>query len=110
MLCVVFRPAAPLAFLIACAAGACEPSGPSTATPVPGDDRRTEVTVFTDPPGATVLVDGGAVGVSPVTIGLNPGPHRLRATLSGYYPAQEVRIVVERGKKQSHTISLVPSH
>ena len=41
---------------------------------------------------------------------LAPGPHRLRATMSGYYPVQEMKIVVERDTPATHIIALVTSH
>jgi len=120
MLRVVVRVAAPLLALTAllptaaCDGSAGSPgsaaSVASTASTTPGDDRRTAITITTTPAGATVVVDGVAVGAAPVTVPLNPGPHRLRATLSGYYPAPETRIVVERGVAAVHALALVASH
>jgi hypothetical protein len=115
MLRVVVRVAAPLlALVLTLATAGCE-SGSSSATmapgsPASGDDRRTPVTVTTTPPGASVVVDGAVVGEAPITVRLNPGPHRLRATMSGYYPAPETRILVERGTATTHALSLVASH
>jgi hypothetical protein len=109
---VVVRLAAPLLGFVLLLGAGCEADvavGPSPAA-VPGDDRRTPVTITTMPPGATVVVDGVAVGMAPVTVPLHPGPHRLRATLSGYYPAPETRIVVERGVASTHALALVASH
>lgn len=116
MLRVVVRVAAPslLCFIVA-ALGACDAGSSSSSTAaassaVPGDDRRTPVTITTAPAGASVVVDGALVGEAPVTVPLNPGPHRLRATMSGYYPAPELKIVVERGVPVTHALSLVASH
>ena len=78
----------------------CADAGPA-ATPL---------TITTTPGGATVTVDGVGVGNSPVTVQVRPGPHRLRASMSGYYPAPETKIVVERGTAATHALSLVPSH
>jgi hypothetical protein len=113
MLRVVVLVAAPWCAVVAL--GACEgqdrgSATATTATSAPGVDRRTPITITTTPPGATVLVDGAAVGSSPVVVPLNPGPHRLRATMSGYYPAQEQRFVVERGVAATHSVALVGSH
>ena len=114
MLRVVVRVAAPFALLLwpVVLIGACDMGTSSTAsaTAVQGNDRRTPITVTTSPPGASVVVDGAVVGEAPVTVPLNPGPHRLRATMSGYYPGAELKIVVERGVPTTHTLSLVASH
>lgn len=85
----------------------CEGQAPSLPPPGPG---AAPITIVTTPPGATVTVNGIPVGPSPVTVQLNPGPVRLRATLSGYHPAPETRAVVERGTAATHTIALVASH
>ena len=97
-----------VAFLLT--AAACSDSAPSTSgLPDPGPGA-TALTVVTTPGGAAVTIDGVGVGNSPVTVSVKPGPHRLRASMSGYYPAPETKIVVERGAASSHTLSLVPSH
>ena len=61
------------------------PEDPEPAAPVvsgPG-----EVYVDTRPPGATVLIDGATVGVTPVLVpDVAPGPHRVRIELAGYRP------------------------
>jgi hypothetical protein len=85
----------------------CEGQAPSLPPPGPG---ATPITIVTTPPGAAVTVNGIPVGPAPVTVQLNPGPVRLRATMSGYYPAPETRVVVERGNAATHTIALVASH
>jgi hypothetical protein len=108
MLRVVVLLAAPLA-LPALAGCPATPAAPSTSA-APGEDRRTPITITTTPAGAVVLVDGAPVGEAPVTVPLAPGPHRLRATLSGYYPAPETKIVVERGVAATHGLALVASH
>jgi hypothetical protein len=120
MLRVVVLFAAPLLLALpGCPSPPSSPSspqaGPTAGAPAagsssPGDDRRTAITITTTPPGATVVVDGAPVGASPVTVPLTPGPHRLRATMSGYYPAPETRIVVERGVVATHSLALVASH
>jgi tetratricopeptide (TPR) repeat protein len=43
-----------------------------------------QVTVLSEPPGATVLVDDQNVGVTPVTRDIAPGQHRLLLRLVGY--------------------------
>jgi hypothetical protein len=98
-----------LPFLALCALHliGCEGQAPSLPPPGPG---AAPITIVTTPPGAAVTVNGIPVGPSPITVQLNPGPVRLRATLSGYYPAPETRVVVERGTAATHTIALVASH
>ena len=109
MLRVVVLLAAPLGLLVACPAGSSSET-PSAAAGAAADGRSTPITITTQPPGATVIVDGAAVGESPVTLPLTPGPHRLRATMSGYYPVAETKIVVERGVQATHALALVASH
>ncbi len=91
-----------------CFVGACT-DAPAVGLPDPGP-AATPLTITTTPGGATVTVDGVGVGNSPVTVQVRPGPHRLRASMSGYYPAPETKIVVERGTAATHALSLVPSH
>ena len=79
------------------------------ARPAPGP-RAIAVTLTSVPAGAVVLVDGAALGESPQTVPLNPGPHRLRATMSGYYPAPEQRFVVGTGEPTQVAITLTASH
>jgi hypothetical protein len=50
------------------------------------------------------------VGGGPQTVTLNPGPHRIKASLSGYYPASEQKIQVGQGAPLTHTLTLVASH
>ena len=86
---------------------ACDAAPSAQPTLHPG---AADITVTTVPAGASVVVDGAVVGAGPVTVKLNPGPHRLRATMSGYYPVQETKIVVERGVAATHQLTLVASH
>ena len=85
----------------------CESSAP--AAPLAGPNAI-EIVVRTEPSGATVVVDGAGVGPSPATVKLNPGPHRLRASMSGYYPAPEMKIQVGASEPREHTLTLVASH
>ncbi len=86
----------------------CEEAAPATLPP-PGPGA-TPLTVTTTPPGAQVTINGVVVGTSPVTVEVSPGPKRVRATMSGYYPAPESTVVVERGRASSHALHLVASH
>ncbi len=92
-----------VAFFLACEA-------PPPAALPPAGRGAADITILTQPPGAAVVVDGQPQGQAPVTLKLNPGPHRLRASLNGYYPAPETKIVVERGTPATHTLPLVASH
>lgn len=42
------------------------------------------VAIQTDPPGATILIDGDEVGLSPRELELPPGPHQISARAAGY--------------------------
>jgi hypothetical protein len=86
---------------------ACEPA---PAARLPDAPNGTEVTLKTTPPGATVTVDGVAVGQGPVRLKLRPGPHRVSAQASGYYPMAEQKIVVVNGAPEVHELTLVASH
>jgi hypothetical protein len=45
-----------------------------------------------------------------VKVKLRPGPHRLHATLSGYYPAPSTRVHVGATEPTELTLHLVASH
>ena len=86
---------------------ACEDSAAKLPPPAA---NAVEVTLVTDPPGAAVMVDSVPVGTGPVTLKLNPGPHRLRAAMNAYFPMQEQRVQVGEAEPRSFTLSLVKSH
>lgn len=68
------------------------------------------VFVTTEPAGATVWVDGRAVGVAPVELpALGVGEHYLAATLDGHAPRVE-RVRVEAGRRleQSFLLARLP--
>ncbi len=85
----------------------CKPAGP--ALPAAGPNA-VEMEVTSKPEGATVVVDGSALGKTPVKVKLNPGPHRARASMSGYYPPPEARFQVGAGEPTTITIPLMASH
>ncbi len=97
------------ALLIAAAISSLACDAPAAGLPDPGP-AATALNIVTVPPGATVTVDNVNVGQGPVTVQVRPGPHRVQAMMSGYYPAPEVRIVVERGVPASASVQLVASH
>jgi hypothetical protein len=90
------------AFLVACEGG-----GP--ALPAPGPNAI-EIGVKTEPPGGNVIVDGIPVGPSPQKVKLNPGPHRVKASMSNYYPSADLKIQVGATEPKEITIPLVASH
>ncbi len=47
-----------------------------------------QLTVLSTPPGATVAIDERALGVTPLTVELKPGPHHALITLRGYADAK----------------------
>jgi hypothetical protein len=89
--------------------GGCDDAKPATALPAAGPSAI-ELSLRSEPPGAALLVDGNPIGASPQKVKLNPGPHRLRATMSGYYPTQDTHIQVGAGEPTEHVLTLVASH
>ena len=86
----------------------CEPAS-LDGLPPPGPSA-VEVTVSTRPAGATVVIDGTPLGAGPITVKLNPGPHRLKAAKSGYFAADQKLIVSSGDEKKSIELTLVSSH
>lgn len=71
-----------------------------------GPARPATLSVVTEPPGATVVVDGKAAGTSPTTLtDLAPGPHRVEATLAGHV-AEPAGTVVQAGEAREVRITL----
>jgi hypothetical protein len=48
-----------------------------------------QVTVLSNPAGATLRIDGNALGITPFTLEMAPGSHQASLTLDGYQPAQQ---------------------
>ena len=67
-------------------------------------DASLQVTV--EPP-SPVSVDGDAAGLSPVSVRLRPGPHRVRATQDGYQPLER-EVELAAGAQVQLELSLVP--
>ena len=85
----------------------CEPA--ARKAPAAGPNAI-EVVLRTEPPGGTILVDGASVGPSPAKVKLNPGPHRVKATMSGYYPSADTKIQVGQTEPREHVLTLIASH
>lgn len=85
----------------------CEPAK-TKQLPDPGPSAAT-VTFTTDPPGASVSVDGVTVGAAPKTVKLRPGPHKVKAQKSGYF-AQDLSVVVTNKETKTVPLTLVASH
>jgi hypothetical protein len=73
---------------------------------------RGVVTFNTDPSGARVMVDGGALGSegkaeTPVTAYLRGGEHEVRLVRDGSVPAK-MRLVVEQGRRRTVNVPLEP--
>lgn len=86
----------------------CEPAKIG-GLPDPGPNA-VDVTIDTAPPGAAVIVDGTPVGNGPVTLKLNPGNHRLKASLTGYFPADQQLTVASGDAAKKVALTLVASH
>ncbi len=67
-----------------------------------------QLTVLSDPPGATVTVDGRAVGTTPWTGELIPGEHHLRLEKEGEAP-QERSIELAPERSLEVTVELEPA-
>jgi hypothetical protein len=87
--------------------GACTESAPARP---PAGENAIEISIRTEPAAASIVVDGMVVGPSPQLVKLNPGPHRVRATASGYYPTQDTRIQVGVTEPRELVLTLVASH
>jgi hypothetical protein len=96
-----------LVLCAALAAAGCDAAAP--AAPAAGPNA-VQIVVRTTPPGGNVLVDGQPAGPSPATVKLNPGPHRIKAVMSGYYPAADTKIQVGQGEPTEHMLTLIASH
>lgn len=68
---------------------------------------RIEVVVDTIPSGATLTVGEEEVGITPVTLPLDAGRHRLSAVRPGYQ-RMEAEILVEQGGQKRHVLRLDP--
>ena len=51
--------------------------------------RALSVRIKTRPPGASITMDGRRIGVSPVTVRIQPGVHKVRLQLEGYTELEE---------------------
>ncbi len=56
---------------------------------LPGLSRGAAIEILTEPPHATVRIDGAVAGTTPITRrGLGVGPHTLQVSLAGYAPTE----------------------
>ena len=67
-----------------------------------------EAAVISWPQGAYVGVDGGVRvdGLTPLTVSLSPGPHRLGIVKAGYQP-QEAQVLIKTGETANVEVTLV---
>ncbi len=73
-------------------------------------DGSAALTVKTEPPGASVLIDGLSRGVTPLAQTRVPaGEHRVRVSLAGYLENSRV-ISLSQGERQSLDIRLTPGN
>jgi tetratricopeptide (TPR) repeat protein len=69
-----------------------------------------QITVLSMPPGATVVVDGRAIGVTPFTGELSIGDHRVLLDLPGYREVkQDVSLTATAAQDLSMTLTALPS-
>ena len=69
-------------------------------------DAQPLLIVKSKPPGATVVLDGKDVGVTPLQLPIEAGPHRTRARLPGYFE-QELDVDAVQGMRQAVVFQLV---
>jgi|GEM_PF-6138639 len=78
----------------------------SPALAAPPDPGTGSLDVRSDPPGATVYIDGEDRGATPLTItGMAPGSHRLELTLNGYHD-HFTMVTISAGKTERYTARL----
>jgi hypothetical protein len=82
------------------------PAAPVDTTPIP--DGMGRVSVITDPPGASVTVDGKDSGVTPLSLNLAPGQYLLNTKLAGYKDAGRV-VKIAAGDKLEKALKLKPA-
>jgi len=70
---------------------------------------RAELTIESQPTGATLIVDGEARGETPITLTLEPGHHRLLVE-HRYHPRQLDQVTLERAEHLTRTIVLEPAY
>jgi formylglycine-generating enzyme required for sulfatase activity len=68
---------------------------------------RIEAVFLSDPPGAVVRIDGRGIGLTPLTVPLDPGRHRVEFTHSHYQSIVE-NVLAERGDRIERTVVLRP--
>lgn len=68
-----------------------------------------QVVLHSDPPGATVVLDGNEVGISPVTVEVKPGTHTVIFLQSGFQPFQQtIEVAFDGTVIQQKLIPLTP--
>jgi tetratricopeptide (TPR) repeat protein len=68
-----------------------------------------QLTILSEPEGATLKVDGSAVGVTPWTSELAPGAHAVELTLEGYAPeARTVEVAPEHAQDLTIVLGAAP--
>jgi hypothetical protein len=65
------------------------------------------LSVESQPRGAAIALDGDAAGYAPLRLELEPGPHRLRATLPGHAPTER-RVVAKEGVHETWSFTMQP--
>ncbi|MBN1772501.1 MAG: PEGA domain-containing protein [Deltaproteobacteria bacterium] len=70
------------------------------------DTATGTVRVTTTPGGARIWLDGSEVGVSPMDVDADPGPHQIEVVLEGY-SRSSLTITVERGQTAMAAVALV---
>jgi hypothetical protein len=82
-----------------------------TSTPLAAaPSSAAELNIASDPPGASVMVDGEGAGVTPLRLaGLAPGEHRIRVAKDGYLENGRV-VTLQAGERHALDVHLTQSN
>ncbi len=75
----------------------------------PDDNQVVSVMIASDPPGASVLIDGVEVGVSPLETELKIGSHTVSATLDGHTGSEKMIDVLPDDSEQQRFELVLPA-
>jgi hypothetical protein len=84
------------------------PPAPAPVPPVPPQFALVDVTILSQPPGATIFVNGTGAGITPAVVKLQPGTYKVTLKASGHESYTQ-QITVEPGQVRSFGVALESS-
>ena len=82
------------------------PASAQAAPSQPAEPKITSLNLNSDPPGATIIIDGNAMGKTPTSLkGVDPGEHVLRLSKDGYVDA-ETTVTLSPGETRNIKMTL----